>query len=124
MQFERYAVPGSEGSISINLDPNLDIGNGSYQVLYWFGIRTTEPGAGMTLEAYATDRLGFESQNGHQTPLNGSASGSIQGMFVFDYAGLESNNAGRSFHMELGVFSPGGAVEYDYRIFLQGPVAG
>jgi hypothetical protein len=118
MMLERYAVPGSEGSLVIDLDPTLGLGSGSYQIFYWFGIRTPESGAGMTLEAYATDRLGFESQNGHQTPLNGAAAGSIQGVFVFDYAGVESNNASRSFHMDLGVFSPGGSVEYDYRIFL------
>jgi hypothetical protein len=123
MMFERYGVSGSEGSQSIDLDPTLGQGEGSYQVQYWFGVRTPEVGSGGTLDCFATDRLGFEAQNGHPGPFNGGALGGIQGVFAFDYCGLESANPSRSFHLDLALSSPGGTLEYDYRVIVIGPIA-
>lgn len=112
MQYNQEDVAGS---LSIDLDPQLGYGEGSYQVDYWIGIRTTEAGSGGGVDAYCTDRLGFVATEG-DGPIDGSQPGSVQGTFTFNYAGLESNNGSRVFHVDINVSSPGGVLRYDYRI--------
>ena len=112
-----YAGTDVQGALSIDLDPGLTIGNSNYNVSYWIGVRTPEVAAGMSFDMFATDDLAFEAVSSAGN-LDGSAVGSLQGLFMFRYAGLQSGNGARVFHAEIGVFSLLGTLRYDYFITL------
>lgn len=114
----KYHDENVAGSVHVDLDPALGWGEDMYRVDFWIGIRTTEVASGISAQADATDPLAFQSLNAYSGAADGSIAGSIQGSFLFNYAGVESGNGARTFSFDTGVFSPGGTLRYDWRVHV------